>query len=81
MRSKLLVHYSIMMTTMTLRRFGCALCMPYIAPYRSQFRPYNRAYAYQGLTAFASLSMAVSVGESGQQVYEQKDQVLHGPTG
>ena len=34
--------------------------MPYIAPYRSQFRPYNRAYAYQGLTAFASLSMAVS---------------------
>ena len=34
--------------------------MPYIAPYRSQFRPYNRAYAYRGLTAFASLSMAVS---------------------
>ena len=36
--------------------------MPYIAPYRSQFRPYNRAYAYPRLTAFASLSMAVSEG-------------------
>ena len=35
--------------------------MHYIAPYRSQFRPYNRAYAYRGLTAFASLSLAVSV--------------------
>ena len=39
--------------------------MPYIAPYRSQFRPYNRAYAYRRLTAFASLSMAVSVRELG----------------
>ncbi|MES9853936.1 MAG: hypothetical protein ABW170_19120 [Candidatus Thiodiazotropha sp. L084R] len=36
--------------------------MPYIAPYRSQLRPYNHAYAYRGLTAFATLSMAVSVG-------------------
>ncbi|MES9850582.1 MAG: ATP-binding cassette domain-containing protein [Candidatus Thiodiazotropha sp. L084R] len=35
--------------------------MPYIAPYRSQLRPYNHAYAYRGLTAFATLSMAVSV--------------------
>ena len=61
----LLVHYSIMMPTMTLRRVGCALCMPYIAPYRSQFRPYNRAYAYRRLTAFASLSMAVSDGTAG----------------
>ncbi|MES9853345.1 MAG: hypothetical protein ABW170_16125 [Candidatus Thiodiazotropha sp. L084R] len=34
--------------------------MPYIAPYRSQLRPYNHAYAYRGLTAFATLSMAVS---------------------
>ncbi|MEJ1364704.1 MAG: IS3 family transposase, partial [Candidatus Sedimenticola sp. (ex Thyasira tokunagai)] len=38
---------------MTLRRFGCVLCMPYIAPYRSQFRPYNHAYAYRGLIASA----------------------------
>ncbi|MES9850532.1 MAG: hypothetical protein ABW170_01705 [Candidatus Thiodiazotropha sp. L084R] len=36
--------------------------MPYIAPYRSQLRPYNHAYAYRGLTAFATLSMAVSDG-------------------
>ncbi|MES9854901.1 MAG: hypothetical protein ABW170_24100 [Candidatus Thiodiazotropha sp. L084R] len=36
--------------------------MPYIAPYRSQLRPYNHAYAYRGLTAFATLSMAVSEG-------------------
>ena len=57
----LLVHYSIMLPTMTLRRVGCALSMPYITPYRPQFRPYNRAYAYQGLTTFASFSMAVSV--------------------
>ena len=61
MAAALLVHDSIMMPTMTLRRVGCALCMPYIAPFRSPFRPYHRAYAYQGLTAFASLSMAVSV--------------------
>ncbi|MES9850703.1 MAG: flagellar biosynthesis anti-sigma factor FlgM [Candidatus Thiodiazotropha sp. L084R] len=37
--------------------------MPYIAPYRSQLRPYNHAYAYRGLTAFATLSMAVSGGD------------------
>ncbi|MCU7881832.1 MAG: hypothetical protein KZQ60_15855 [Candidatus Thiodiazotropha sp. (ex Lucinoma aequizonata)] len=48
---------------MTLRRLRCALCMPFISPFRSLFRPYNRAYAYRGLTAFAPLSMAVSVGE------------------
>ncbi|MCU7880158.1 MAG: hypothetical protein KZQ60_06115 [Candidatus Thiodiazotropha sp. (ex Lucinoma aequizonata)] len=36
------------------------LCMPFISPFRSSFRPYNRAYAYRGLTAFAPLSMAVS---------------------
>ncbi|MCU7880429.1 MAG: hypothetical protein KZQ66_02435 [Candidatus Thiodiazotropha sp. (ex Lucinoma aequizonata)] len=30
------------------------------SPFRSLFRPYNRAYAYRGLTAFAPLSMAVS---------------------
>ncbi|MCU7880465.1 MAG: hypothetical protein KZQ60_07975, partial [Candidatus Thiodiazotropha sp. (ex Lucinoma aequizonata)] len=29
-------------------------------PFRSPFRPYNRAYAYRGLTAFAPLSIAVS---------------------
>ncbi|MCU7880660.1 MAG: transposase, partial [Candidatus Thiodiazotropha sp. (ex Lucinoma aequizonata)] len=29
-------------------------------PFRSPFRPYNRTYAYRGLTAFAPLSMAVS---------------------
>ncbi|MCU7880761.1 MAG: hypothetical protein KZQ60_09690, partial [Candidatus Thiodiazotropha sp. (ex Lucinoma aequizonata)] len=54
------VHYSIMTTAMTLRRLGCALCMPFISPFRSPLRPYNRAYAYRGLTAFAPLSMAVS---------------------
>ncbi|MCU7879585.1 MAG: hypothetical protein KZQ60_02695 [Candidatus Thiodiazotropha sp. (ex Lucinoma aequizonata)] len=31
------------------------------SPFRSPFRPYNRAYAYRGLTTFAPLSMAVSV--------------------
>ncbi|MES9853226.1 MAG: hypothetical protein ABW170_15530 [Candidatus Thiodiazotropha sp. L084R] len=41
--------------------------MPYIAPYRSQLRPYNHAYAYRGLTAFATLSMAVS--ESSENHY------------
>ncbi|MCU7879489.1 MAG: hypothetical protein KZQ60_02145, partial [Candidatus Thiodiazotropha sp. (ex Lucinoma aequizonata)] len=41
---------------------GCALCMPFISPFRSPFRPYNRAYAYRGLTTFAPLSMAVSGG-------------------
>ncbi|MCU7879940.1 MAG: hypothetical protein KZQ60_04805 [Candidatus Thiodiazotropha sp. (ex Lucinoma aequizonata)] len=46
-RSKLLVHYSIMTTAMTLRRLGCTLCMPFISPFRSPFRPYNRAYAYR----------------------------------
>ncbi|MCU7879857.1 MAG: hypothetical protein KZQ60_04320 [Candidatus Thiodiazotropha sp. (ex Lucinoma aequizonata)] len=54
------MHYSIMTTAMTLRRLGCVLCMPFISPFRSPFRPYNRAYAYRGLTAFAPLSMAVS---------------------
>ncbi|MCU7881446.1 MAG: hypothetical protein KZQ60_13595 [Candidatus Thiodiazotropha sp. (ex Lucinoma aequizonata)] len=54
------MHYSIMTTAMTLRRLGCALCMPFISPFRSPFRPYNHAYAYRGLTAFAPLSMAVS---------------------
>ncbi|MCU7879583.1 MAG: hypothetical protein KZQ60_02685 [Candidatus Thiodiazotropha sp. (ex Lucinoma aequizonata)] len=54
------MHYSIMTTVMTLRCLGCALCMPFISPFRSPFRPYNRAYAYRGLTAFAPLSMAVS---------------------
>ncbi|MCU7879788.1 MAG: hypothetical protein KZQ60_03925 [Candidatus Thiodiazotropha sp. (ex Lucinoma aequizonata)] len=50
-----------MTTAMTLRRLGCTLCMPFISPFRSSFRPYNCAYAYRGLTAFAPLSMAVSV--------------------
>ncbi|MCU7881637.1 MAG: hypothetical protein KZQ60_14690 [Candidatus Thiodiazotropha sp. (ex Lucinoma aequizonata)] len=54
------MQYFIMTTAMTLRRLGCALCMPFISPFRSPFRPYNRAYAYRGLTAFAPLSMAVS---------------------
>ncbi|MCU7881059.1 MAG: hypothetical protein KZQ60_11350 [Candidatus Thiodiazotropha sp. (ex Lucinoma aequizonata)] len=57
------MHYSIMTTAMTLRRLGCALCMPFISLFRSLFRPYNRAYAYRGLTAFAPLSMAVSEGQ------------------
>ncbi|MCU7882119.1 MAG: hypothetical protein KZQ60_17540 [Candidatus Thiodiazotropha sp. (ex Lucinoma aequizonata)] len=56
------MHYSIMTTAMTLQRLGCALCMPFISPFRLPFRPYNRAYAYRGLTAFAPLSMAISVG-------------------
>jgi hypothetical protein len=34
--------------------------MAYFAPWRSQLRPYNRAYAYRGLTVFASLSLVVS---------------------
>ncbi|MCU7882231.1 MAG: hypothetical protein KZQ60_18195 [Candidatus Thiodiazotropha sp. (ex Lucinoma aequizonata)] len=54
------MHYSIMTIAMTLRRLGCALCMPFISPFRSPFRPCNRPYAYRGLTAFAPLSMAVS---------------------
>ncbi|MCU7882422.1 MAG: hypothetical protein KZQ60_19275 [Candidatus Thiodiazotropha sp. (ex Lucinoma aequizonata)] len=55
------MHYSIMTTAMTLRRLGWALCMPFISPFRSPFQPYKRAYAYRRLTAFAPLSMAVSV--------------------
>ncbi|MES9851709.1 MAG: HDOD domain-containing protein [Candidatus Thiodiazotropha sp. L084R] len=43
--------------------------MPYIAPYRSQLRPYNHAYAYRGLTAFATLSMAVSGGTTDHIYY------------
>ncbi|MET0005580.1 MAG: hypothetical protein ABW087_18390 [Candidatus Thiodiazotropha sp.] len=31
--------------------------------FRSHLRSYARAYAYRGLTAFASLSMAVSGGD------------------
>ncbi|MET0002765.1 MAG: hypothetical protein ABW087_04015 [Candidatus Thiodiazotropha sp.] len=31
--------------------------------FRSHLRSYARAYAYRGLTAFASLSMAVSGGK------------------
>ncbi|MCU7879703.1 MAG: hypothetical protein KZQ60_03410 [Candidatus Thiodiazotropha sp. (ex Lucinoma aequizonata)] len=58
------MHYSIMTTAMTLRRLECALSMPFISPFRSPFRPYNRAYTYRGLTAFAPLSMAVSVCRS-----------------
>ncbi|MCU7880776.1 MAG: hypothetical protein KZQ60_09765 [Candidatus Thiodiazotropha sp. (ex Lucinoma aequizonata)] len=54
------MHYSIMTTAMTLRHLGCALCMPFISPFRSLFRPYNRAYAYRGLITFAPFSMAVS---------------------
>ncbi|MCU7880472.1 MAG: hypothetical protein KZQ60_08015 [Candidatus Thiodiazotropha sp. (ex Lucinoma aequizonata)] len=56
------MHYSIMTTAVTLRRLGCALCMPFISPFRSPFRPYNRAYVYRGVTVFAPLSMALSVG-------------------
>ncbi|MCU7879828.1 MAG: hypothetical protein KZQ60_04170 [Candidatus Thiodiazotropha sp. (ex Lucinoma aequizonata)] len=58
------MHYSIMTTAMTLRRLGCALCMPFISSFLSPFRPYSRAYAYRGLIAFAPLSMAVSDGHS-----------------
>ncbi|MCU7881842.1 MAG: hypothetical protein KZQ60_15920 [Candidatus Thiodiazotropha sp. (ex Lucinoma aequizonata)] len=54
------MHYSITTTAMTLRRLGCALCMPFISPFRSSFRAYNHAYAYRGLTTFAPFSMAVS---------------------
>ncbi|MCU7881093.1 MAG: hypothetical protein KZQ60_11565 [Candidatus Thiodiazotropha sp. (ex Lucinoma aequizonata)] len=45
------MHYSIMTTAMTLRHLGCALCIPFISPFRSPFRPYNRAHAYRGLTS------------------------------
>ncbi|MCU7881891.1 MAG: hypothetical protein KZQ60_16200 [Candidatus Thiodiazotropha sp. (ex Lucinoma aequizonata)] len=58
------MHYSIMTIAMTLRRLGCALCMPFISPFRSPFRPYNRTYAYRGLTAFAPFSMTVSVSNA-----------------
>ncbi|MCU7881163.1 MAG: hypothetical protein KZQ60_11965 [Candidatus Thiodiazotropha sp. (ex Lucinoma aequizonata)] len=54
------MHYSIMTSAMTLRRLGCALCMPFISLFQSPFWPYNRAYAYRELTAFAPFSMAVS---------------------
>ncbi|MCU7880291.1 MAG: SDR family oxidoreductase [Candidatus Thiodiazotropha sp. (ex Lucinoma aequizonata)] len=67
-----------MTTAITLRRLGCALCMPFISPFRSPFRPYNRAYAYRGLTAFAPLSMAVSVGNRGQTNYAAAKSGLHG---
>ncbi|MCU7880763.1 MAG: hypothetical protein KZQ60_09700 [Candidatus Thiodiazotropha sp. (ex Lucinoma aequizonata)] len=59
------MHYSIMTTAMTLRRLGCALCMPFISPFRSLFRPYKRVYTYRRLTAFAPLSMAVSGSREG----------------
>ncbi|MCU7882140.1 MAG: hypothetical protein KZQ60_17660 [Candidatus Thiodiazotropha sp. (ex Lucinoma aequizonata)] len=62
------MHHSIMTTAMTLRRLGCALCMPFISPFRSPFRAHNRAYAYRGLTVSAPLSMAVSVGYFGSYV-------------
>ncbi|MCU7888856.1 MAG: hypothetical protein KZQ59_12060 [Candidatus Thiodiazotropha sp. (ex Lucinoma aequizonata)] len=42
--------------------------MPFISPFRSPFRPYNRAYAYRGLTAFTPLSMAVS----GRWIHERQ---------
>ncbi|MCU7881962.1 MAG: hypothetical protein KZQ60_16660 [Candidatus Thiodiazotropha sp. (ex Lucinoma aequizonata)] len=42
--SKLLIHYSIMTTAMTLRRLRCAICIPFIFLFRSPFRPYNRAH-------------------------------------
>ncbi|MCU7911891.1 MAG: hypothetical protein KZQ63_07310 [Candidatus Thiodiazotropha sp. (ex Lucinoma aequizonata)] len=45
---------------MILRRLGCALCMPFISLFRSPFRPYNRTYAYRGITVFAPFSMAIS---------------------
>ncbi|MET0002426.1 MAG: hypothetical protein ABW087_02265 [Candidatus Thiodiazotropha sp.] len=35
--------------------------------FRSHLRSYARAYAYRGLTAFASLSMAVSGGNDTKQ--------------
>ncbi|MCU7879197.1 MAG: hypothetical protein KZQ60_00335 [Candidatus Thiodiazotropha sp. (ex Lucinoma aequizonata)] len=74
------MHYSIMTTAMTLRRLGCALCMPFISPFRSPFRPYNRAYAYRGLTAFAPLSMAVSVRRSIASQLPQVQQYRWGKT-
>ncbi|MCU7880384.1 MAG: hypothetical protein KZQ60_07490 [Candidatus Thiodiazotropha sp. (ex Lucinoma aequizonata)] len=55
------MHYSIMTTAMTLWRLGCALCMPFISPFQSPFRPYNRAYAYRELIVFVPVFMAVSV--------------------
>ncbi|MET0005846.1 MAG: hypothetical protein ABW087_19755 [Candidatus Thiodiazotropha sp.] len=42
--------------------------------FRSHLRSYARAYAYRGLTAFASLSMAVS---DGQQANHQPLFVTH----
>ncbi|MCU7881614.1 MAG: hypothetical protein KZQ60_14570 [Candidatus Thiodiazotropha sp. (ex Lucinoma aequizonata)] len=71
------MHYSIMTTRMTLRRFGYALCMPFISPFRSPFRPYNRAYAYRGLTAFAPLSMAFSVSGLGcPKIFQEIEDTL-----
>jgi hypothetical protein len=47
------------------RRFGCAFALPTplrdFAPTRMRLR--KRAYAYRGLRAFASLSMARSDGK------------------
>ncbi|MCU7912834.1 MAG: hypothetical protein KZQ63_12945 [Candidatus Thiodiazotropha sp. (ex Lucinoma aequizonata)] len=39
---------------MTLRRLGCVFCMSFISPFRSPFRPYNRAYAYSGTNRLRS---------------------------
>ncbi|MCU7880002.1 MAG: hypothetical protein KZQ60_05180 [Candidatus Thiodiazotropha sp. (ex Lucinoma aequizonata)] len=44
--------------------------MPFISPFRSPFWPYNRAYAYRGLTASAPLSMAVSAGKEKSSLTE-----------
>ncbi|MCU7880886.1 MAG: hypothetical protein KZQ60_10365 [Candidatus Thiodiazotropha sp. (ex Lucinoma aequizonata)] len=54
------MQYGIVTTAITLQRLKCALCMPFIAPFRSPFRPYNRAYIYRKLTTSAPLSMAIS---------------------
>ncbi|MET0003040.1 MAG: hypothetical protein ABW087_05400 [Candidatus Thiodiazotropha sp.] len=39
--------------------------------FRSHLRSYARAYAYRGLTAFASLSMAVSEGLPQRQCHHR----------
>ncbi|MCU7879244.1 MAG: hypothetical protein KZQ60_00610, partial [Candidatus Thiodiazotropha sp. (ex Lucinoma aequizonata)] len=66
---------SIMTTAMTLRRLGCALCMLFISPFRSPFRPYNRAYAYRGLTAFhgGQRMMGKLSGGNGKRTPEQEE--------
>ncbi|MCU7880328.1 MAG: hypothetical protein KZQ60_07160 [Candidatus Thiodiazotropha sp. (ex Lucinoma aequizonata)] len=56
------MHYSIMTTAMTLRRLGCALCMPFTLPFGRHSNHTTAPTPNRGATTFAPLSMAVSEG-------------------